>query len=97
MLLTMEVSEKTHRIFIELKYGLVHMATEELLYNCPSSDDLIFFYPNKNKIALHKILGRDTDKNMPIINMTTPNIELTVKNNEDVKIALEIISGDINK
>lgn len=93
----MKVSEKTHRVFIELKYGLVHMASEEHLYKCPSSEDLLFFYPEKNKMSLHKIVGRDSNMNMPIINTQVPDSEWAVNNDDDIKMALEIIAGDINK
>ena len=90
----MEVTSKTHEIFIELKYALVHMSTDEHLYQTPKND-LLFLYPEKDKMTLHKIIGRNLEFNMPIINVKSPDSEWVVKNDDDIKMALELLSGNI--
>lgn len=90
----MNITSKTHEIFIELKYALVHMTSSEHLYQTPQND-LLFLYPEKNKMTLHKIVGRNLDFNMPIINFKSPDSEWNVKNDEEIKMALELLTGNI--
>ena len=90
----MEITDKTHEIFIIAKCGLVSMTGDKHIYVC-SNGDLIFFYPALNVLRLHKVTERDTEHNMPIVNTKTFESEWKVNNNEDVEMALEMITGNI--
>lgn len=89
----MEIDIRTHEIFIEHKCGLVHMTQEEHLYDS-LSENLIFFYPKYNKMILHKIIGTDNEKNLPIVDTKSNESEWTVNNNEELEMALDLMFVD---
>jgi hypothetical protein len=66
------------------------MSPEEHVYDSPSGD-LIFFYPKSNKIILHKVIGRDTKQNMPIVDTKNKEGEWVVNNNEELEMALDLM------
>ena len=66
------------------------MTPEEHVYDSPSGD-FIFFFPNKNKITTNKIIGRDKQQNMPIVDTKNNESEWSVSNNEELEMALELM------
>jgi hypothetical protein len=90
----MNVNDETLGLFPKFKCGLVHMLPKEHLYETPAGD-LIFFYPELNKIKLNKIVGRDTTVNMPIVDTIDDKLEWIVNDNEELETALEIITENV--
>ena len=88
----MEVNEETHGLFSKAKCGFIHMNPNEHLYDTPSGD-FVFFFPQLNKIRVNKVIGIDKEMNIPIIDIANSKMEFIVKNNEELKTALEIIVG----
>lgn len=86
----MEIDIKTHEIFIESKCGLISMTNKEHVYDTPAGD-LIFFLPQDNKITVNKVVGRNTALNMPIVDTKNTDSEWVINNNDDLKMALEMI------
>jgi hypothetical protein len=84
----MEINKKTFEIFSYFKCGMVSMdGKEKHVYNTIKGD-VLFFYPSRNKLTLNKVIGRDTEMNMPIVNTETNEKEWTVSNNQELCAAL---------
>ena len=88
----MGVNSETISIFPKYKCGLISMSPEEHVYDSPTGDgDLLFFNPTKDKLTLHKVTGRDTSCNMPIVDMTNNEGEWKIQNNEDLTTILDLL------
>lgn len=46
--------------------ALISFNEEKIVFTTPK-DDIIFFYPSRDKMTLNKVTGRDTNLNMPIV------------------------------
>lgn len=79
----MECNAETFKIFADNKCGLISMdGKEKLVYDTPSGD-FLFFYPSRNKMTLNKVVGRNEEKNMPIVRTEINEKEwLVVDSNE---------------
>lgn len=87
-------NEDTFKIFIDNKCGLISMGPDIHVYDIPNGD-FLFFYPSKNKLILKKVVGRDYEMNMPILNDTNEKEWLNVDNNNTLKNILSDLSGEI--
>jgi hypothetical protein len=63
----MECNTETFGLFAKYKCGLIAMdGKEKIIYDTPKGD-FLFFYPSRSKMTINKVVGRDTEMNMPNI------------------------------
>ena len=63
----MECNKETFEIFAKNRCGMVMMdGKEKQVYDTPKGD-VLFFYPSRNKMTLNKVVGRNKEMNMPIV------------------------------
>lgn len=81
----MEATSQTLDLFVKAKCGLINMdGNEKIIYDTPKGD-FLFFYPSRNKMTLNKVIGRDTENNMPIVRTEINDKEWIVKNNKELE------------
>ena len=79
----MECNKETFGLFTKYKCGMVMMnGKEEQVYDTPHGD-FLFFYPSRNLMTRNKVIGRDTELNMPIIQTSTNEYEWLNVNSND--------------
>lgn len=67
--------------------ALISFTEEKIVFTTPK-DDIIFFYPSRNKMTLNKVTGRDTMLNLPIVRTEINEKEWEIKDINQLNEAL---------
>lgn len=67
--------------------ALISFNEEKIVFTTPQND-IIFFYPSRNKMTLNKVTGRDSNLNMPIVNTEINEKEWEIKDKNELNEAL---------
>ena len=89
----MEIDNYTHEIFTNFKCGLISMTQEKHVYDTQKGD-FLFFYPSRNKITINRVVGRTKKTNLPIVKTEINESEWEVNDNEELKMALDLINNN---
>lgn len=85
----MTVTENTFNIFTNNKCGFVHMTENDILYITEDDKRMLFLYPDIGRLVMHYVIGRDNEKNMPIIG--EPEKSWVVENDTQLDSLLKTI------
>lgn len=73
--------------FAHHKCSLISFNEEKIVFTTPK-EDIIFFYPSRNKMTLNKVIGRDTMYNFPIVRTEINEKEWEIKDINQLNEAL---------
>ena len=87
----MECNKETFEIFAKNRCGMVMMdGKEKQVYDTPKGD-VLFFYPSRNKMTLNKVVGRNKEMNMPIVQTEINEKEWEIKDNSELSAVLSCL------
>lgn len=67
--------------------ALISFNEEKIVFTTPK-DDIIFFYPSRDKMTLNTVTGRDTMLNLPIVRTEINEKEWEIKDINQLNEAL---------
>ena len=91
----MKCDTETFEIFAKNKCAMIMMEGKERQVYETAKGDMLFFYPSRNKMTLNKVIGRDNERNMPIVRTEINEKEWEVKDNDELNNILNSISDDM--
>ncbi len=80
----MECNDETFEIFSRHRCPMISMKGKDKHIYVTLKGDFIFFYPSKNKMTLNKVIDRDEEQNMPIVQTETNENKWVVNNNNEL-------------
>lgn len=73
--------------FAQHNCALISFNEEKIVFTTPK-DDIIFFYPSRDKMTLNKVTGRDIMNNLPIVRTEINEKEWEIKDINQLNEAL---------
>ncbi len=73
--------------FAAHKCALISFNDEKIVFTTPK-EDIIFFYPSRDKMTLNKVTGRDIMNNLPIVRTEVNEKEWEIKDINQLNEAL---------
>lgn len=84
----MENSIDIFNTFAANNCALISFTEERIVLTTPKND-IIFFYPSRNKMTLNKVVGRDEKLNLPIVKNEINEKEWEIKDINQLNNALK--------